>query len=64
MELPQDFCCGVSNLLHCNKRIHLHEAIQIALRGAEKLDTYGELKIFLGGVFLLGVGGKLDEELS
>ena len=53
MELPQDFCCGVSNLLHCNKRIHLHEAIQIALRGAEKLDTYGELKIFLGGVFLL-----------
>ena len=38
MELPQDFCCGVCNLL--------------------------SLEIFLGGVFLQGVGGKLHEELS
>ena len=45
------------------KCIHLHEAIQIALRGAEKLDILGQLEILLGGLFLMGVGGKLDEEL-
>ena len=45
------------------KCIHLHEAIQIELSGAEKLDISGKLEILLEGVFLLGVGGKLDEEL-
>ena len=45
------------------KCIQLHEATQIALSWAEKLDIKGELEILLGGVFLLAVGGKLDEEL-
>ena len=43
------------------KCIHLHEAIQIALRGAEKLDISGDLEILLELVSLLGVGGKLGE---
>ena len=45
------------------KVIQVHEAIQIALRGAEQTGHLREAVILLGGVFLLGAGRKLNEQL-
>ena len=63
MEFSRDFCCVVRKLLNGKKVIQVHEAIQIALRGAEQTGHLREAAILLGGVFLLGAGRKLNEQL-